>query len=76
MRLAPPLAAGPVSAKHALQMDFYGEAFARWLREQNGGRPVRFEKVQPGDEQILPEREQREVDALPSALDPAAWTSG
>jgi hypothetical protein len=33
--------------------EFYGEAFARWLKEQNGGRPVRFEKVEPGDEEIL-----------------------
>jgi hypothetical protein len=50
--------------------EFYGEAFARWLKEQNEGRPVRFEKVEPGDEQILPDREQRDLDALPSALDP------
>jgi hypothetical protein len=33
--------------------EFYGEAFARWLKEQNEGRPVRFEKVEPGDEEIL-----------------------
>lgn len=31
--------------------------------------PVRYEKVEPGEEQILPPREQRELDALPSALD-------
>jgi hypothetical protein len=43
---------------------------ARWLKEQNAGRPVRFEKVKPSDERILPPREQRELDALPSALDP------
>jgi hypothetical protein len=49
--------------------ELYGEAFARWLKEQNEGRPVRFEKVEPGDEQILPDREQRELDALPSGLD-------
>jgi hypothetical protein len=47
--------------------EFYGEAFARWLEEQLG-RPVRYEKVQPGDEQILGDREQRELDALPSPL--------
>lgn len=49
--------------------EFYGQAFARWLKEQNEGRPVRYEKVEPGDEQILPPREQRELDALPSGLD-------
>ena len=49
--------------------EFYGPMFAAWLREQNEGRPMRFEKVEPGDEQILPLREQRELDALPSGLD-------
>ena len=48
--------------------EFYGEAFARWLSEQ-AGKPVRFERVESGDEQILPPREQRELDALPSGLD-------
>jgi hypothetical protein len=49
--------------------DFDGpEAIARWLGEQ-AGRPIRFQKVEPGDEQILPPREQRELDALPSGLD-------
>jgi hypothetical protein len=52
-----------------LAFEFYGAMFARWLKEQNAGQPVRFEKVEPGDEQILPEREQRELDALPSGLD-------
>jgi hypothetical protein len=42
--------------------------FARWLKEQNAGQPVRFEKVKPGDEQILPDREQRDLDGVPSAL--------
>jgi hypothetical protein len=28
----------------------------------------RFEKVEPGNEQILPPLEQRELDALPSGL--------
>ena len=46
----------------------YARAVARWLEEQMG-RPVRYEKVEPGDEQILPPREQRELDALPSGLD-------
>jgi hypothetical protein len=34
-----------------------------------GGPVPRFEKVEPGDEQILEDREQRELDALPSGLD-------
>jgi hypothetical protein len=29
------------------------EAIARWLSER-AGRPIRSEKVKPGDEQILP----------------------
>ena len=48
---------------------FYGPAFARWLSEQ-AGEPIQYEKVEPGDEQNLPSREQRELDALPSGLDP------
>jgi hypothetical protein len=47
---------------------FYGEAFARWLQEQNEGRPVRFESVEPGDEQTLEDREQRDLDGVPSLL--------
>ena len=47
--------------------EFYGEAFARWLSEQ-AGKPVRFERVEPGDEQILPPREQRDLDGVPSFL--------
>ena len=43
------------------------EEIARWLAEQ-AGRPVRFEKVEPGDEQILEDREQRELDGVPSLL--------
>jgi hypothetical protein len=43
------------------------EAIARWLSER-AGRPIRSEKVKPGDEQILAPREQRELDALPSGL--------
>lgn len=45
------------------------EAVARWLSERVGGQPVRYEKVKLGDEQILEPRSQRELDALPSALD-------
>ena len=48
--------------------EFYGPAFARWLQEQNEGRPVRYERVEPGDEQILEDREQRELDGVPSFL--------
>ena len=44
------------------------ESFALWLREQ-AGRPIRWEKVEPGGEQILPPREQREFDSLASGLD-------
>lgn len=50
------------------------DAIAHWLEERKG-EPVRFEKVEPGDEQILPEREQRELDALPSVLDRGAQTT-
>jgi hypothetical protein len=52
------------------------EAFARWLGEHTGRAPVRFEKVEPGDEQILPGPEHRELDTVPSALDPVVWTGG
>jgi hypothetical protein len=42
----------------------------RPLDRRDYGRPgARFEKVEPGDEQILPPHEQRELDALPSGLD-------
>lgn len=44
--------------------DQRAEAIARWLSERTD-RPVDFEPVEPGDEQILPPREQRELDALP-----------
>ena len=46
--------------------EFYGPSFACWLQDQNGGRPVRYKKVEPGEEQILPPREQRELDGIPS----------
>ena len=45
------------------------EAFARWIAERTGGPEPRFEKVEPGDEQILEDREQRELDGVRSALD-------
>jgi hypothetical protein len=44
------------------------EAIVRWIAERTGGPVPRFEKVQPGDEQILPDREQRDLDAVPSFL--------
>jgi hypothetical protein len=40
---------------------------ARWLSERRG-EPVRFEQVEPGDEQILEDREQRGLDGVPSFL--------
>ena len=43
------------------------DTIARWL-EEHTGREVHLEKVEPGDEQVLPEREQRELDALPPRL--------
>jgi hypothetical protein len=61
-------------AEHNIPEEDWPEAFVRWIAERTGGPVPRFKKVEPGDEQILPPREQRELDALPSALDPAAWT--
>jgi hypothetical protein len=46
---------------------YVAESIAEWLDEQVGS-PVEFLKVEPGTELILPEREQRELDALPSRL--------
>jgi hypothetical protein len=40
---------------------------AGWLSQQ-AGAPIRVEPVEPGDELVLPDREQRELDALPSRL--------
>jgi hypothetical protein len=57
-------------AEHDIPEEEYPEAFARWLGQQTGGQPVRFEKVKPEDEQILPTREQRELDGVPSFLAP------
>ena len=55
-------------AKRGISDEERPEAFARWLAEQTGGPVPRFEKVRPGDEQILPDREQRDLDAVPSFL--------
>jgi hypothetical protein len=55
-------------AEHNIPEEEWPEAFARWIAEQTGAPVPRFEKVEPGDEQILPPREQRELDAVPSAL--------
>jgi hypothetical protein len=43
------------------------EEIARWLGDEKG-EPVRFKKVELGDEQILEDREQRDLDAVPSFL--------
>lgn len=45
-----------------------GETIAKRL-EAEAKRPVRYEKVEPGNEWILPDREQRDLDASrPAAL--------
>jgi hypothetical protein len=44
------------------------EAFSRWIAEHTGQPPPRFEKVEPGDEQIFEDPEQRELDGVPSLL--------
>jgi hypothetical protein len=43
------------------------ETVAEWLEEQ-AGAPIAFERVEPGDEHVLPDAEQRELDRLPSRL--------
>lgn len=48
-------------------MDEQAAEIARWLKRE-GGAFVTVERVEPGDEQVLPDREQRELDALPSRL--------
>ena len=55
--------------EHGIPEEDYPAAFAQWIAEATGGLVPRFEKVDPGDERILPPREQRELDALPSGLD-------
>ena len=41
---------------------------SRWIAERTGGAVPRFEKVAPGDEQILEDQKQRDLDAVPSFL--------
>ena len=55
-------------AEHNIPEKEWPEAFAHWIAEQTGGPAPRFEKVEPGDEQILGDREQRDLDAVPSFL--------
>ena len=55
-------------AEHNIPEEEWPEAFARWVVERTGHPVPRFEKVEPGDEQILEDREQRELDAVPSYL--------
>jgi hypothetical protein len=55
-------------AEHNIPEEEWPEAFALWIAEQTGGAQPKFEKVEPGDEQILPPREQRELDGVPSRL--------
>lgn len=43
------------------------EEIARWLGDEKG-ESVRFKKVEPGDEQILEDRAQRELDGVASFL--------
>jgi hypothetical protein len=54
--------------EHDTPQEDWPEAFARWIAERTGGLVPRFEKVEPGDEQILPPREQRDLDGVPSFL--------
>jgi hypothetical protein len=56
-------------AKRGIPRRTIPAAFALWIAEITGGPVPRFEKVEPGDEQILPDAEQRELDSVPSALE-------
>jgi hypothetical protein len=49
-------------------VDEQAEQITEWL-ERQAGRPIAVERVAPGDERVLPAREQRELDAVPSRLD-------
>jgi hypothetical protein len=42
---------------------------------QRAASPIRVERVEPGEEVVLPDREQRELDALPSRLSGAGALS-
>jgi len=55
-------------AEHNIPEEEWPEAFAHWIAEQTGGPVPRFEKVEPGDEQILEDREQCDLDGVPSFL--------
>ena len=55
-------------AENNIPEEKWPEAFARWIAEQRGGSAPRFERVEPGDEQILEDREQRDLDGVPSFL--------
>jgi hypothetical protein len=55
-------------AEHNIPEEEWPEAFARWIAEQTGGPVPRFEKVEPVDEQILGDRELRDLDAVHSFL--------
>jgi hypothetical protein len=55
-------------AEHNIPEEEWPEAFARWIAERTDGPVPRFEKVEPGDEQILEDQEQRDLDAVPSFL--------
>jgi hypothetical protein len=52
-------------AENNIPEEEWPEAFARWIAEHTAGPAPRFEKVEPGDEQILEDREQRELDGFP-----------
>jgi hypothetical protein len=56
-------------AEHDIPEEEWPAAFAHWIAERTSGPVPRFEKVEPGDEQTLAPREQRELDAVPSGLD-------
>lgn len=55
-------------AEHDIPEEEWPEAFAHWRAEGTGDPVPRFEKVTPGDEEILEEREQRELDGVASFL--------
>jgi hypothetical protein len=57
---------GRCIAEHNIPEEEWPEAFALWIAEVTGGPVPRFEKVEPGDEQILEDREQRELDGVTS----------
>ena len=53
-------------AEHNIPEEEWPEAFARWIADRTDGPVPRFEWVAPGDEQILEDREQRDLDGVPS----------